>query len=189
MKLFVFDLETTGTDSKKHGIHQISGEIIIDGEVRERFDYKVLPAHGAEYDPKALAVCGLTEDIIRSYPHMLTVYPSVLSMLCKYIDMGDDQDKFFIVGYNVNFDAAHFVQWFRVNNGFKHFKNLFWFNVIDVMVLATVHLMHRRHIIDNFKQGTVAKYLGIEVDDSKLHDGVYDIYILLQIYNIVCNKY
>lgn len=29
MKLFFFDLETTGTNPGKHGIHQISGQIVI----------------------------------------------------------------------------------------------------------------------------------------------------------------
>ena len=43
MKLFLFDLETTGTDIIKHGIHQISGKIIINGEVKETFDFKVCP--------------------------------------------------------------------------------------------------------------------------------------------------
>ena len=39
MKLLFFDLETTGTDYRKHAIHQISGEIVIDGEIKERFNY------------------------------------------------------------------------------------------------------------------------------------------------------
>lgn len=35
MKVVFFDLETTGTLVNKHGIHQISGMIVIDGEVKE----------------------------------------------------------------------------------------------------------------------------------------------------------
>lgn len=31
MKLLFFDLETTGVNPGKNGIHQISGEIVIDG--------------------------------------------------------------------------------------------------------------------------------------------------------------
>ena len=189
MKLFFFDLETTGTDSKRHGIHQISGKIIIDGITMEEFDYKVQPAYGVEYDQKSLQVCGVTEAQLKAYPHMHTVYPTVLAMLCKYINMDDPNDKYFIVGYNVNFDASQFVQWFRINNGFKHFMNLFWTTVLDVMCLATAYLMEVRHKLENFKQSTVAIYLGIHVIADKLHDGVYDINLCIQIYNIVCNKY
>lgn len=43
MKVVFFDLETTGTLVNKHGIHQLSGEIIIDGEVKETFDFRVQP--------------------------------------------------------------------------------------------------------------------------------------------------
>lgn len=46
MKLFLFDLETTGTDAVKNGVHQISGRIIINGEVKENFDFKVRPCKG-----------------------------------------------------------------------------------------------------------------------------------------------
>lgn len=43
MKIVFFDLETTGTNPGKHGIHQISGEIVIDGQTVEQFDFKVRP--------------------------------------------------------------------------------------------------------------------------------------------------
>ena len=37
-KLFFYDLETTGTKFWKNGIHQISGAIVIDGEIKD-FSY------------------------------------------------------------------------------------------------------------------------------------------------------
>jgi DNA polymerase-3 subunit epsilon len=40
MKYFFFDLETTGTKYWKNGIHQISGLIEIDGEIKEKFDFR-----------------------------------------------------------------------------------------------------------------------------------------------------
>ena len=33
-KLFFYDLETTGVKHWKNGIHQISGRIVIDGELK-----------------------------------------------------------------------------------------------------------------------------------------------------------
>lgn len=53
------------------------------------------------------------------------------------------------------------------------------------MVLATPYLSEKRAEMENFKQGTVAKALGINVDDSKLHDALYDIEIYKQICDIV----
>jgi DNA polymerase-3 subunit epsilon len=39
--------------------------------------------------------------------------------------------------------------------------------------------------MENFKQGTVAKALGIEIDESRLHDALYDIQVCKSIYDIV----
>ncbi|GAY30735.1 hypothetical protein [Prevotella sp. MGM2] len=88
MKLLFFDLETTGTLVNKHGIHQISGMVVIDGEVKETFNLHV-----------------------------------------------------------------------------------------------------QRADMENFKQGTVAKTLGIAIDDSKLHDALYDIEVCKAIYDKVCAHY
>lgn len=70
MKLFFYDLETTGTMVNRHGIHQISGKIIIDGEVKESFDFHVAPNPKAQIEPDALAVGNVTEDQIKAYPPM-----------------------------------------------------------------------------------------------------------------------
>ena len=65
MKLFFFDLETTGVNFWQHGIHQISGCIEIDGEVREMFDFHVAPNPDAKIDQEALDIGGVTiEQII-----------------------------------------------------------------------------------------------------------------------------
>lgn len=189
MKALFFDTETTGTDYKIHGIHQISGKVLIDGVEMEEFDFKVQPHYGCQFDPKALAICGVTEAQIKAYPHMHTVFPLILAKLAKHVDMSDPQDNIFMFGYNINFDARMFFNFFRLNNGTKHFRNIFWTVPIDVMSLAAHYLMQKRHIMENLKQGTVAKFLGIEVNDSKLHDGVYDLDILIKIYNIISGKY
>lgn len=48
MKLLFFDLETTGVNPGKNGIHQISGMIEIDGVEKEHFNFHVQP------NPKAV---------------------------------------------------------------------------------------------------------------------------------------
>ena len=41
MKILFFDLETTGTNPGRHGIHQISGQVVVDGETKEEFNFFV----------------------------------------------------------------------------------------------------------------------------------------------------
>lgn len=41
MKLFFLDLETTGVSPGRNGIHQMSGMIVIDGEIKEEINNKL----------------------------------------------------------------------------------------------------------------------------------------------------
>ena len=186
MKALFFDLETTGTYPGKHGIHQMSGMIVIDGEIKETFDYKVRPNPKAEILDEALEVAGVTRDQILAYPPMGEVYHQFVDgILAKYVDRYNKTDKFFLAGYNnASFDNQFLRGWF-LQNGDQYFGSWFWSNSIDVMVLATPYLAARRTEMKDFKQGTVAKTLGIQVDDTKLHDALYDIEICKAIYDIV----
>ena len=77
-KLFFYDLETTGTNPGRHGIHQISGEIVIDGKTVETFDYKVQPNPKAQIEDAALEVGGVTREQIMAYPPMGQVYTELV---------------------------------------------------------------------------------------------------------------
>lgn len=186
MKLLFFDLETTGTYPGKHGIHQMSGMIVIDGEIKEKFDFKVRPNPQAEILDEALEVAGVTRDQILAYPPMGEVYHQFVDgILAKYVDRYNKTDKFFLVGYNnASFDNR-FLRGFFLQNGDKYFGSWFWANCMDVMVLATPYLAAKRAEMKDFKQGTVAKALGIPVEDEKLHDALYDIEICKAIFDIV----
>lgn len=186
MKLLFFDLETTGTYPGKHGIHQMSGMIVIDGEIKEKFDFKVRPNPQAEILDEALEAAGVTRDQILAYPPMGEVYHQFVDgILAKYVDRYNKTDKFFLVGYNnASFDNQ-FLRGFFLQNGDKYFGSWFWANCMDVMVLATPYLAAKRAEMKDFKQGTVAKALGIPVEDEKLHDALYDIEICKAIFDIV----
>lgn len=187
MKLFFFDLETTGTYPGKNGIHQISGEIVIDGEVVEQFDFHVQPNPKAVIEQAALDVANVTKEQIMAYPPMQDVYQELTAMLAKYVDKYDKTDKFFLVGYNNAAFDNQFLRGFFLQNGDKYFGSWFWANSIDVMILATVFLADQRAEMANFKLSTVAKQLNIEVDEESLHGADYDIYLTRKIYEIVKN--
>ena len=54
IKILYYDVETTGTDERKHSIHQLSGCIEIDGVVQEGFDYRTAPHPKSLVEPEAL---------------------------------------------------------------------------------------------------------------------------------------
>lgn len=189
MKLFFFDLETTGVKYWKNGIHQISGEIVIDGETKEQFNFHVAPHPQCLIEEEALQVCGVTQEQIMAYPPMGNIYTQLITMLEKYVNRYDRNDKFFLVGYNnASFDNS-FMKAFFVQNKDKYFYSWFWINSIDVMVLATTHLADQRALMKDFKQETVARTLGIDLDATKLHDAEYDIWLTKTIYEKIGGKF
>lgn len=188
MKLLFFDLETTGTNPARHGIHQISGMIEIDGVEQERFDFKVRPNPKAEVLDEALAVGGVTREQIESYPPMEDVYRDFVGMLGRYVNKFNKTDKFFLVGYNNAAFDNQFLRGFFLQNGDSYFGSWFWSNSIDVMVLASQYLMGERHLMTNFKLSTVAAQLGVSVSEDKLHDALYDIYLTREAYHLMIDE-
>lgn len=189
MKLLFYDLETTGTDKEKHGIHQLSGYIVIDGSIVETFNFKVAPHKDAEYNPEALEIGRITREEVEAYPPMEAVFPQFIDMLDKYINKYDKKDKMFLVGFNNRHFDDQFLRKFFKRSGSKYFGSYFWSNSFDCLVLATPYLASKRYLMVDFKQSTVAKELGIQVEDEKLHDANYDIDLCIKIYDKVCGKY
>lgn len=185
MKIFLYDLETTGVNHWRHGIHQISGMIILENEIKETFNFKVQPNPNAKIEKEALEIGNVTLEQIMSYPSMNVVYRQINDMLSKYVNKFNKHDKFHLMGYNINSFDNHFFRAFFVQNNDNYFGSWFWSDSIDVMVLATNKLKGERHKMENFKQSTVAKYMGIEVEDDKLHDAMYDVELCYKIYQSI----
>ncbi|GAE14618.1 DNA polymerase III epsilon subunit [Bacteroides pyogenes JCM 6292] len=185
MKLLFFDLETTGTNPGRNGIHQISGSIVIDGKRIEDFDFHVQPNPKAVIEEEALKVAGVTREQVLAYPPMQQMYQEFVAMLGKYVDKFNKKDKFFLVGYNNAAFDNQFLRGFFLQNGDNYFGSWFWSNTLDVMVLASAYLVTRRPDMENFKLSTVAKTLGIEVKDDSLHNAMYDIELTRAVYDIV----
>jgi len=186
IKILYYDCETTGTDERKHGIHQLSVYMEIDGKVVETIDYKVAPHPKAACVPEALAVGqGVTEEQIRAYEPMEVVYRRFVAMLAKYVDRYDKKDKIYLCGFNsADFDNRFLRAWFK-HNGDSYFGAYFYGEDLDVRILAAQYLLKRRGRMENFKLMSVARELGITVDESRLHDALYDIELTRACYRIV----
>lgn len=187
-KLFIYDLETTGTDHKQHAIHQISGIIVINGVKKQEFDFKVAPHASAVIDEDAIKVSNVTKEQIMTYPANILVHRQLLGLLGKYVNKFAKTDKFHLLGYNnKGFDNDFFRTFFNLC-GDTYYGSWFWADSIDALVLASDYLQDERSKLLNFQLRTVAAHLGIPVDETKLHDAQYDIYLTYEIYKIVSHK-
>lgn len=184
IKIF-YDLETTGTDYRKHGIHQIAMQIEVDGKLVEKADFYVQPHPKAIIDPAALKLCSVVEEDFEMYDTVKDVHSQILALLGKHIDHYDKKCKAYLVGYNNRaFDDQFFRMWFELC-GDSYFGSWFWPDTLDVLVLASQHLIYCRPEMPSFKLARVAKELGLNVEESRLHEGQYDCTLTREIYKIV----
>lgn len=182
MKYFYYDLETTGLHHWKHGIHQLSGLIEINNEIVDKIDLRIQPNPKAVIEDEALAVSGINREALKNFTPFHDGYKILTYVLSKYCNKYDKKDKFHLVGYNnASFDN-NFLRAFFVQNDDKYFNSWFWIDTIDVMVLASNHFKKQRHLMPDFKLGTVAKKLKIKYEESNLHDALYDIDLTRQIF-------
>lgn len=189
MKLIFLDVETTGTNPEKNAIHQLSGKIFVDHELKENFDFHLRPFDGAVIEDDALSVGGVTREQIMEYPDQASVFKQFIDMLSKYVNRYDKADKFYMVGYNCqSFDSQFLRNLFKVNND-RFYGSWFWANTLDVMVLATAHLIDERGGMPNFKLGTVAAQCGCVIEEGNLHNSSYDVELTKEIYDKVCGIY
>ena len=184
-KLLYLDLETTGLYPWKNAVVQISGEVEIDGETKEKFNLLVKPFDGAVIEDSALKVNGRTREELETFTCAKEIFREFRAMLERYVNKWSKTDKFFMVGYNSHSFDSQFLREFFKKNGEKYYGSYFWSAGHDVMLLAAYKLAEERHKMKDFKLLTVARQLGIEVDETRLHDAEYDIEITKAMYKEV----
>ena len=191
MTILFFDMETTGTNPELHGIHQISGAFVVDGQIAETFNYHIKPREGCQCDPYAMQMAGHTyEEMMASdeYRPMKEVFDELLEKIIRY-DGGilkdnhpDYNRRIFAGGYNIHkFDMEFLRRWFT-DNGAPYGIGYYIAEAIDVMLLAVPALMRWRSKMPGFTQEEIAWALGVKIDSEKLHDADYDITVCVEIY-------
>jgi DNA polymerase III subunit epsilon len=186
-KILFYDLETTGTMYWKNGIHQFSGIVCINGEVKETFNFKMKPNPNAIIDDKALEIAGVTRKDLESYPiGMNQGYKKFTDLVAKYVDKFNKQDKFHLCGFNNRSFDDPFLRALFTQCGDNYFGSWFWSDSLDVMVLASEKFKEERSNMKDFKLSTIAEKLGITVDPSKLHDALYDVELTRESYYRLC---
>jgi DNA polymerase-3 subunit epsilon len=181
MKFIFIDLETTGIPCPESGLIQLAGAIEFDGEEKESFDIRIRPFPNDAISEEALEVNGVSREDLEGYEDPKVAFRKFVDILGRYVDRYDKLDKFHLVAYNAKFDADHLRAWFE-KNGDGFFGSWFWHPPLDVMSLAAIGLMRKRPALENFKLVTVAETLGLQVDEARSHEAMYDIGLTREIF-------
>lgn len=187
MKLIYIDVETTGIPCPQSGLIQLADAIEIDAAKPVFFQYDIQPFPTDEIVEEALQVNGITREAMAAFTEPAAAYSKFISLLNTYIDKYNRSDKFHFIGYNAMFDSGHVRSWFE-KNGNIYYGSYFFHPPIDVMGMAAVHLMEQRADMQDFKLLTVARKLGLKVDETKLHDAKYDIALTRKMFQVLSKR-
>jgi DNA polymerase III subunit epsilon len=180
-KMIYLDTETTGLDAKLCDIWQIGAIIESCGEVIDKQNFFMAPHKKARIEVGALKLQNMTEKDLYALPDRDKQFKALKKMLNTYVSLYDKNDKFLIVGYNVQFDIQ-FLRQFWLSFGDKHFNSYFLVPSIDVMGLAGLYSVKYGIPFDNFKLQTVCNFFGVSVD---AHDAMNDIEATMILYKIL----
>ena len=174
-KLLFIDTETTGVNTQKCGVFQISG-IVEYNEIYEEFDFRCSLFDGDVVEETAFATNKMSVEKIMEFEDPTIVFKKFTEVLGKHVNRYDKQDKFITLGYWSDFDNQILRRWFE-KNGDKFFGSWFYVPWVDVAQLATYVFKEDRDIFPNFKLATVlnAMYLSEENCDTMYHDAMYDV--------------
>lgn len=156
----IFDLETSGLNSKSAEIIEISAIKICGDSVTEEFNTLVRPIH--PIDPASSKVNGITDSMVQDAPDICSALSSFLSFIGTYP----------LSGYNVSsFDLPILRRVFKDSLGIELNNSSF-----DILQFAR----ERLSFLPNCKLSTIAAYLNVNSDGA--HRALIDCYITYECY-------
>jgi len=179
MKVFYFDVETTGFSAEKNDIIQLAGIVEEDGKVLGEIDLRMQPFDYATIRQEALDVNGVTVEELQSFGSPDAALIRLETFLLNYMGSGEevltreeyDVQKFLPMGYTVKFDIR-FLKAFFIKCGSSAYGSFFLEDFIDVLDLVKAAGLKEQNELANNKLVTVAEFFGIELN---AHEAMSDI--------------
>ena len=172
--IFAFDTETTGTDPEKHEILDLSLVIIHNLEVK--FAKKLRFKPEGEIDPRALAVNGLKMEDIKKYPSKQESFEKLMKIIHTF--KLNNQNRAYVLGYNVKFDIDMLVKLFKQFND-KLGNYVFLQKRLDPLYYMPLLEFEQGVTLPDYKLETVAKTMDIEIN---AHDSMSDVVATWEIF-------
>lgn len=185
MKIFYFDVETSGLDSKVNDILTLSGLIEIDGQIVDTINLKVQPFNPDTISDEALKINGITREEILTFMPPREAYNKLNNFFCKYVDKykknKTSEDKLIPAGYNVKFDID-FLYKFWEKNGDKYLGSFIDYHSLDIAALI-LFLKYKKVLnFHGYKLVDAAAALGVGFK-AEAHDAESDILVTREIGN------
>lgn len=184
------DLETGGLDAKRNPILQIAVVIEDNGKKLGEFSSYINPHKSLIVEDEAIAVNGLTQDVLKDEPDEATVIKLFTSFLQQFRVHNDEQFEF--CGYNSRFDMDFIVEMFKRHKQYRYWD---YFHYYDVDVFALVKILgitgerydeKKKRMVDCKKLECICKLFDIEL---KAHDAIADINATRKLFKKLKKRY
>lgn len=190
-KLCFIDVETTGTDPKRHNIFQLSARITDSTAetVVDKIDLTFAPHSLDEYEEGALAKTGYSlDDMSKLSLSSEDAYTKFIAFCDDHVSRFDKKDKMHFVAYNAQFDSNFVREWFS-KNGNSYYGSYFWNPPLCVMIGAAWLTQRVRGALPDFKLGTLCQSAELGWDETLAHDASYDINKTIELYRYLNNVF
>jgi len=171
MKIYWFDLETSGLDPARHGIISLAYQVEIDGEVKKEGEL-FSNCEGKEIEDKALAINLFKRSDVAGFPPPVTIYTGLTELFGSYVDKYNRNDKFYAGGFNVeSFDMGFMRQLWKDNHD-EYFGSWFHWRTVDPSTVIPF-LRYAGYLPDFPDKANLfdtARYFGLVNQYTKRHD-------------------
>lgn len=156
--------------------------------ILDKIELEMRPRSGKIVETLALEVNGYSFEKLLTLQPDAEAFKKFREFLNKHINQFNKFDKCVLAGYNnIHFDNTFLRKWFEENEC-PYYGSYFWSTTIDVLAEATRFFIHYRPAFVNMKLKTVAKAIGIKIDEDLLHDACYDIELTMKIFERILNQ-
>lgn len=184
-KELVLDTETTSL-GQDGSVVQIAAIYQENGVVKDEINLKFRPNPDKAVYPKALQVTKVKyTELMKRKLGQFEAYTLFLKFLDSKVNKysTDVEQKMYLIGYNVQFDLEFLLSFFK-DHGNNYLFSYFHWPALDISQILSWYTMKggTRGKLENFKLGTVAAGLGIELEEGQeLHDAMADVILTKKI--------
>lgn len=172
-KIIFLDTETGGL-SENAALTQLSGIIQINKEIKEEFNIFIKPFEGSLVSDEALRIQNRTREELETDKFITEkeAYRQFKSILDKYVDKFDKNDKFVISGYNIRYDIDIINRFFNRQGDHYFFSYVEPTTLDPFNLIAILQLCGMLPKLHNNKLESWCNYYNIKL---QAHDALEDI--------------
>ncbi|XCD89130.1 DNA polymerase III subunit epsilon [Candidatus Liberibacter asiaticus] len=165
MRKIVFDIETTGLDSKNDRIIEIGAVELLDYSKTNRTFQVFLCPNGRKNSPEALKLHGITDEFLKDKP-------SFSSIFSEFWDFFNEQNAEWIA-HNAKFDVGFInAELQRINK-----------DPLDPSrIIDTLSIARRKHPSSRNDLNSLCKRYGITISHRSKHGALLDSHLLSDVY-------